>query len=212
MIRHERVPRPRETNLCLGLHIQHAEVGLLRPKSALVICDMRDASTGEPLVYWEKHNIITRDAGIIGASLFSNDAVNPAGLVMLAVGTGATGPILSPDAPTDIQRSLNTEIARKSFSSHVYRNSSGVAVSYRTNVVDFTTTFGEGEAVGPLNEMGLLSTASNNPAITNPIPTVFPYDETVDVEGKDLLGNYLTFGVVTKPATATITWTWRLTF
>lgn len=209
----DRVPRPREAGLHMGLHFKHSEdMRLLRPKEGLVIFEMRDARTGRVLEYWEKHNIITRDAGILVASMSCDDAVQPSGITMLAVGTGATGPILNPDAPTDIQRSLNTEIERKPFSSTVYRNSSGVAVSYRTNIVDFTTTFGEAEAVGPLNEMGLISAASNNPAVKNPIPTAYPYDETVDVTGKDLLVNYLTFGVVTKPATATVTWTWRLTF
>lgn len=210
-IRRETMPRARE-ELHMGLNLRFAEVGLGRPKHGRIIFDMRDARTGEQLAYWEQDNIIVNDAGILAASLFSDDAVNPDGLVMLAVGTGATGPILNPDAPTAIQRSLNTEIERKPFSSKVYRNSSGIAVSTRTNIVDYTTTFGEAEAVGPLNEMALVSTASPNPAITNPIPTVFPYDETVDVTGKDLLANYLTFGCIVKPVTATLSITWRLTF
>ena len=196
----------------MGLHLNYAEEGLLCPKKGVMIFDMRDAKTGEQLAYWEKENLIVQDAGILAASLFSDDAVNPDGLVMLAMGTGATGAILNPDAPTDLQRSLNTEIERKAFSSKQYRNSSGVAVAIRTNIVDYSVTFGEAEAVGPLNEMGLMSPASNNPAITNPIPTVSPYDETVDVTGKDLLANYLTFGVISKPATATLTITWRLSF
>lgn len=208
----DRVKRAQE-EMHMGLHLRYAEMALLgRPKKGTFIFDMRDARTGEQLAYFERDNIIVNDAGILAASLFCNDAVQPTGTTMLAVGTGATGPILNPDAPTAIQRSLNTEIERKAFSSTVYRNSSGIAVSIRTNIVDFTTTFGEAEAVGPLNEMGLVSTASLNPAVTNPIPTVFPYDETVDVTGKDLLVNYLTFGVIVKPATATLTITWRLTF
>lgn len=196
----------------MGMSILHSESGVLGAKGSFIF-EMKDARTGEILAYWEKPNVITRDAGILMASLFKGDAVNSAGLVMLAVGTGATGNILAPDAPQNTQRKLNSEIARKAFASKQYRNSNGVAVAIRTNIVDFTTTFGEGEAVGALNEMGLMSTASNNPAITNPINNgPSNYDPTIDVTGKDLMVNYLTFGCVSKPSTAIVTLTWRLTF
>jgi len=49
--------------------------------------------------------------------------------------------------------------------------------------------------------------------VQNPIengPT--DYDPTIDVSAKDLMANYLTFGVVTKPSTALLTITWRFTF
>lgn len=185
---------------------------MMGPRKGEFIFKMTDARTGLVLVEWCRENTITLDAGILGASLFTGNAVNPLGLRMLAVGTGATGPILTPDAPTNIQRSLNNEIERKAFSSTQYRNVSGVAVAYRTNIVDFTTTFTEAEAVGPLNEMGLISPFSNNPAVQSPIPTTPVYDSTVDVTDKDLMVNYLTFGCVSKPATAVLSITWRLTF
>jgi hypothetical protein len=132
---------------------------------------------------------------------------------MLTIGTGATGNVLSPDAPTEEQRRLNSEIQRKAFASSTFRDESGVAVAYPTHIVDFTTTYGEAEAVGPLNEMGVISPYSDNPAVQNPIengPT--DYDPTIDVSAKDLMANYLTFGVVTKPSTALLTITWRFTF
>lgn len=176
-----------------------------------------DASSGNVLLEWSRPQVITYDAGILAARLFkSSTDPHPGlnnGLTMLGVGTGATGNLLSPDAPQKGQRSLNEEIARKAFSSVQFRNANGVAVSYPTNVVDFTTTFGEAEAVGPLNEMGLMSTYSLNPLVTNPIisdPST--YDPTVDVTGKDLMANYLPFSVVTKPSTAVLTITWRLSF
>ena len=134
---------------------------------------------------------------------------------MLAVGTGATGNILNPDAPQPEQRALNVEICRKLFVATQFRDGDGVAVAYPTNIVDFTTTYGEAEAVGPLNEMGLLSTHSLNEGVTNSIPPQFGgdnYDPTFDVTEYDLMANYLTFSVVTKPATAILTITWRLTF
>ena len=175
------------------------------------IFDMRDARTGEVLAYWRRPQIITRDAGLAAAAFFKGTLSG--GLKMLAIGTGATGNLLSPDAPQDTQRKLNNEIARKAFSSTTFRTSEGVAVSYTTNIVDFTTTYGEAEAVGALNEMGLLVPFSLNPATRNPInngPT--NYDASIDTDGLDLMVNYLTFSVVSKPATAVLAITWRLTF
>lgn len=211
-VHHDKMARTRQA-VKMGLDIVHDETGFFAPKKGTLILEMRDARTGEVLAHFEKDNLIVKDAGILMASLAKGDAVNPNGMTMLAVGTGATGNLLSPDAPQPGQRRLNNEIARKAFSSKQYRNADGVAVSYRTNIVDFTATFGEAEAVGPLNEMGIMSTASANPATKNLInngPT--DYDPSIDVSGKDLLVNYLTFSVVTKPATAVLAITWRLTF
>lgn len=211
----QRVHQGVKMSLDFGTYL---ELGALQAlKHGLFIFDMRDASTGEQLAYWEKKNVIVLDAGILAARLFKN-STDPSpglnnGLRMLAVGTGATGNLLSPDAPQQGQRKLNEEICRKAFASTQFRNGNGVAVSYPTNIVDFTTTFGEAEAVGPLNEMALMSTYSSNPLTRNPIfngPT--HYDPTIDVTGKDLMANYLTFSVVSKPSTAVLTITWRLTF
>ena len=201
----------------MGLSMDYAESALFRMKAGTLIFDMWDAETGEQLAYWEKRNKITKDAGILGARLFKNsqdpNSGQNNGLVMLAVGTGATGNLLSPDAPSDGQRRLNEEISRKAFSATQFRNASGVAVAYPTNIVDFTATFGEGEGVGPLNEMGLMSTFSSNPATTNPIANgPNDYDASIDVTGKDLMANYLTFSVISKPSTAVLSLTWRLTF
>jgi len=209
MAHSERMKRTRQ-QVKVGLALRHAELGF-RPRKGTFIFDMRDARTGEQLHYFEKDNIITLDAGIAGAAHFKGGLTG--GLKMLAVGTGATGNILSPDAPQEGQRALNNEIERKLFSSTTYRTAGGVAVSYPTNIVDFTTTFLEAEAVGALDEMGLLVPASINPAVTNPInngPT--DYDATIDVTGLDLMVNYLTFACIAKPATAVLAITWRLTF
>lgn len=213
----ERANRAR-TAMKLGLAMgPMLEPGLMAGAKGQVFIEVRDAGTGEILDSREVDNIVTLDAGILTArlhkdSLFPNASQNN-GLTMLGVGTGATGNILNPDAPQQTQRKLNSEIARKSFSASTYRNSDGVAVSYPTNIVDYTCTFGESEAVGTLNEMGLMSTYSLNPNNRNPInngPT--DYDPTIDVTGYDLLANYLTFSVVTKPATAVLTITWRFTY
>lgn len=216
-IHSEKLSRPGD-NLRLGLALGYGEiVRFSQVASGKAIFEMRDVNTGNLLTYWERSNIITRDAGLLVARLFKNSQ-DPVpgrhnGLTMLAVGTGATGSLLSPDAPQTTQRKLNTEIARKAFVSVQYRNADGIAVAYPTNIVDFTVTFGESEAVGPLNEMGLMATYSMNPTEKNPINNgPDNYDPTIDVTGKDLLVNYLTFGVVSKPATAVVTITWRFTF
>jgi hypothetical protein len=199
-----------------GMSVRHEEKLTERAEGKFFI-DLVDPSTGEVLEHRECNNVITLDAGILAATLFK-DSQTPLpgvnnGLKMLGVGTGATGNILSPDAPQPTQRRLNAEIQRKPFSSTQYRDGNGIAVAYRTNIVDFTTTYTEAEAVGPLTEMALMSTASANPAETNPImngPT--NYDPTIDVDGFDLLANYLTFAVISKPATAILSITWRLIF
>ena len=207
-MRAERLVHPREaTGFGLAVTPQDFHPGI----KGKFIVDLRDAATGAQLRYFEQENVITRDAGILLASLCKGDPVNALGVTMLAVGTGATGNILAPDAPQDTQRKLTTELARKAFATKQYRNSSGVAVSFRTNVVDFTATFTEAEAVGALNEMALVSPANNNPAITNPLPAG-AYDATVDVTGKDLLLNYSTYGVVVKQNTMVLNITWRVTF
>lgn len=178
-----------------------------------VFFELQDAYTGQVLAKWHKKNLIVLDSGILVARLCKDNQEPNFGINMLAMGTGATGALLSPDAPDEKQRRLNNEISRKPFSSTVYRNTDGIAVSYPTNIVDFTTVFDTSEAVGPLNEMSLISTISANPLITNPNPDTFPtYDTTVDVTNYDMLVNYLPFGVIVKSGTATLTITWRLTF
>ena len=201
----------RKSAFKMGCGISH-KVSLNQPKGKFIF-HMVDSDTGEVLEHWEKDNVITHDAGILAARLFRNNNEPNNGVNMLSVGTGATGALLSPDAPSADQRRLNNELARKGFSSTTFRNDSGVAVAYPTNIVDFTTTFGEAEAVGPLNEMGLLCTISDNIAIKNLNPNAYPVrDTTLDITNYDVLVNYLTFSVVTKPSTAILTITWRLTF
>ena len=185
---------------------------MLSPSKGSIIFEMTDTITGE-VTRFEKKNVITLDAGIHAARLFKDNQEPNFGCYMLAVGTGATGALLSPDAPDPKQRKLNNEIERKGFASVTFRDTLGNAVAYPTNVVDFTCVYGEAEAVGPLNEMGLLSPLSANPSEKTPNPNNFPTrDVTLDITQYDVLLNYLTFGVITKPSTATLSITWRLTF
>ena len=220
---HEQIHGPQQgVKMSLDLGIYH-EMLQARSKGE-VFLELTDSVTGKVLEYREMQNIITLDSGILAARLFAN-ALNPNpaqnnGITMLGVGTGATGNLLSPDAPTASQRRLNAEVWRKACTPQ-FRNSSGIAVALTTNVVDFTTTFGNGEAVGALNEMGLMSTialtagaiAYPGNRIINGTGSVTPtYDATIDVTAKDLMSNYLTFGTISKPNLAVLRLTWRYTF
>ena len=216
MRQYDRVPTPKEA-IKMGLGLFQEEG--VRALKGSYIFHLVDADTGEVLHHTERQNTVTLDGGVlVMMNLVSGLTSTPPaqmGVFMLAVGTGATGPILNPDAPDPRQRVLNAEIARKQFSVVQFRDSMGGAVSYPTNVADFTVTFGVGEAVGPLNEMGLLRPLSTNPLVTNPVPATFPtYDPTIDLNLYDILANYTTLGQGTgpigKPSNSILTLTWRL--
>lgn len=211
-IHREKMSRTRQA-MKLGASITHTD-SLPIGKGTFML-EMKDAQTGEILVSWTKDNVITKDGGVLAAMLFQDRGGVARGLSMLAVGSGARGSLLSPDAPHVNQRRLNAELetGRKGFASVIYRDSEGGVSAVPTNVVDFTTSYGEAEAVGPLNEMGLLSPKSDDPTVKNPVSADWPvYDPTVDLTDKDILVNYLTFPVISKPSTAILTITWRLTF
>jgi len=165
-------------------------------------------------------NLVTLDAGVLLARLMKSPTTpnvsEPAhGVFALAVGTGDVGwDPLNPPPATNTQRSLYNELARKQIASTDFITSTGTISGVPTNKVDFTTIFSESEAVGALTEMGLLcGDVNSNMAVRNPIlPANGTYDTTVDVTGKDILVNYITFPVINKPATSTLQWTWRLTF
>jgi len=207
----EQLRNPKEQTT-MGMHLPY-NTGVTLPTLGEVFVEMVDSLTGEILHKEHKINVITLDAGILVAILTRDPLSRTNGFYMLSVGTGATGAILSPNAPDSRQRKLNAEIARKPFSSTVFRDANGNAVAIPTNVVDYTCTFDEGEAVGPLNEMGIISPISSNPLTLNPNPNSFPTrDVTVDLTLFDILCNYLTFSVISKPNTARLSITWRITY
>lgn len=177
-----------------------------------VFITLRDAKTGEVQDHREFHNLVVKDASILIARLMKDNQEPPHGVFYLAVGTGDVGwPPLSPPAPTITQRALYSEIARKAFSNTQFIDAGGAPTSIPTNVVDFTTVFSETEAVGPLVEMGLMG--GNVTVTRNPVsPPNGAYDPTVDLTTRDTLVNYLTFSAISKPATSTLTLTWRLSF
>lgn len=199
------------------MHIFQRDLCATQDAKGVVLLELFDAED-ELVLTRRLPNVITYDAGIAMCRLVRDSRLPAAGqnngVTMLAVGTGATGADPNnPDRPQPEQRRLNREVFRKTFAAVVNRDQAGRAVSYDTNVVDFVTVFGDGEAVAPLNEMALLLPANPNPAVTNPIAQKpLQYDPTIDVRGKDLLLNYFTFGVINKPARNRLKVTWRITF
>jgi hypothetical protein len=168
-----------------------------------VFFTLRDTRTGAE-EKWEKRNLVVMDASIIIARLMKDNSEPPKGVFVLGVGTGDSGwDPMNPPSPTITQRALYSEITRKTFSQTQFVDGDGVPVAYPTKIVDFTTTFTESEAVGPLVEMGLIG---------GNISTNGPYDPTKDLTQYETLVNYLTFPVINKPATSTLEIVWRLTF
>lgn len=186
-----------------------------------VFWELRCSDTGK-VTKGHLKNVVVRDASILLARFMKGTGTSNAnqcepsfGVYALMVGTGDVGwNPLAPPAATNTQRSLYNELARKAIASTSYITEGGTISGVPTNVVDFTTTFSESEAVGALTEMGLCGgDLSTNMATRNPIlPANGTFDPTVNVVGKDMLINYVTFPAISKPANSTLSWTWRLTF
>lgn len=200
--------------------LAHRSTDSVHPYKGEVFWKLFDSKTGDLLSEGHRNNIVTRDASILVARLMKSPPIPNTseprfGCYALAVGTGDVGwDLQNPPVATDTQRSLYNEISRKQMQVSEFIDANGGVSGIPTRVVDFTTTFSESEAVGPLVEMGILGgDVDTNLSITNPIlPPNGIYDDTVDVVGKDMLVNYLTFPVINKPANSQLGWTWRLSF
>ena len=195
----------------LGTRVEDTHRSIVRGDVFLTV---KDAVSGEVLEQREMRNLVVKDASILVARLMKDSVEAPHGAFCLAVGTGDTGWTSPPPAATDTQRALYAEVSRKTFSSTTFVDSGGSPTGVPTNVVDFTATFAESEGVGALMEMGIIGGNVNSDLnIRNPVsPANGPYDASVNLTSYETLVNYLTFGVVTKPATSVMTITWRLTF
>ncbi len=105
-----------------------------------VFFHMVDGRTGEVLLDDHRMNVITLDASLLVAMLVRDPSSRNFGANMLSIGTGASGALLSPDAPDPRQRKLNAEISRKPWSSTTFRDGAGNAVAIPTNIVDSSSS------------------------------------------------------------------------
>lgn len=153
---------------------------------------------GDKLVYsYESPNAIVDTASILIARLLKDSQEPTAGISFLAVGVGGAGwNLQNPPAPTVTQQTLESELFRKAIdagnTSFVDPNT-GSHTNVATKIVDFSTTFSEAEAVGPIVEMGL-----------------FGGDATVALNSGTML-NYRTFPVLNKTAAMTFSVIFRIT-
>jgi hypothetical protein len=89
---------------------------------------------------------------------------------------------------------LENEYYRKAIDLAAYVHpETGEPTTVYTNIVDYSVTFGEGEAVGPIMEMGL-----------------FGGDATSEI-GSGTMVNWRTFPVINKTSTMTVTVIFRIT-
>jgi hypothetical protein len=174
-----------------GFRIKHEES--IRPLRGQYRMILRENG----LVIHERtdHNIIVNSASVLIARLLKDSKEPDGGITYLAVGTGAPGwNLQNPPQPTNTQ--LNAEIARKAFSTQdvtFIDPETGNPTTIPTNVIDFTATFAETEAVGALVEMGLFG------------------GDATDLVNSGSEINYRTFPVINKTNSMTLTIIFRIT-
>lgn len=157
---------------------------------------LRD-SDGRVIEKREGNNIIVNSASILIARLLKDNHEPDAGISYLAVGTGGSGwNLQNPPQPTNTQTKLENEIARKAFTTEdvtFIDPDTGDPTIVPTNVVDYTATFAETEAVGPLVEMGLFG------------------GDATDLADSGTEINYRTFPVLNKTNSMTLSIIFRIT-
>lgn len=158
---------------------------------------LKDAKTGEILEERRNHNIIVNTASVLIARLLKDNHEPDGGITYLAVGTGGVGwNLQNPPQPVVTQTKLNNEIARKAFTTEdvtFIDPDTGDPTTVPTNVVDFTATFAETEAVGPLVEMGMFG------------------GDATDLTDSGTMINFRTFPVLNKNNSMTLTIIFRIT-
>jgi len=148
------------------------------------------------LVYsYEHSNIIVNTASILIARLLKDNSEPTSGISRLAIGSGNAGwDLFDPPAPTTSQTILENEFFRKEIDLTTFVHPvTGEPTTVPTNIVDYSVTFGESEAVGPIVEMGLFG------------------GEATDQANTGTMINWRTFPVINKTSTMTLTIIFRIT-
>ena len=158
-----------------------------------------DYAQGGKLVFEHNHsNIIVNTSSLLIARLLKDSSEPQNGIAYLALGSGSedwdAATLLDPPAPTTSQTRLLREFYRKAIDSSTFVHpQTGEPTSSITNIVDYCVTFGEGEAVGPIVELGL-----------------FGGDGTDEINSGTMF-NWLTFPVVSKTSRMVINIIVRIT-
>jgi hypothetical protein len=150
---------------------------------------------GKLIHEYNKSNIIVNTASILIARLLKDSAEPNNGISYLAVGTGnPSWSLLDPPAPTTSQTRLENEFFRKAIDLTTFVDpSTGEPTDTQTNIVDYSVSFGEAEAVGPVMELSL-----------------FGGDATAEFNSGTMV-NWRTFPVISKTNTMTLTVIFRIT-
>jgi hypothetical protein len=168
---------------------------LLSLKGELFIKAYDMAQDGKLVYNYQHSNIIVNVASILIARLLKNNAEPQNGISYLAIGSGSgLWEPYDPPAPTTSQTRLENEFYRKAidYSTFVHPET-GEPTSIYTNIVDYSVTLGEGEAVGPILELGL-----------------FGGDATSELNTGTMV-NWRTFPVIYKTSTMSVTVIFRIT-
>ncbi|GAG54478.1 unnamed protein product [marine sediment metagenome] len=181
-------------NISMGFKMSYPEkVGGLKGEYWVKLYDRQ----GHLLAERHNNNIIVNTASVLIARLLKDNSEPSGGITYLAMGTGGVGwDLQNPPQPTTSQTILENEIARKAFSTEdvtFIDPDTGNPTIVPTNVVDFTATFAETEAVGPLVEMGLFG------------------GDATDLLDSGTEVNYRTFPVINKTNSMTLTIIFRIT-
>lgn len=165
----------------------------LRGELIIKAYDMLDEGK---LVYEYKHsNIIVNTASILIARLLKNNQEPQNGISYLAIGSGSgSWDLFDPPAPTTSQINLENEFYRKAIDISTFVHpATGEPTSAYTNIVDYAVTLGEGQAVGPIVELGL-----------------FGGDATSELNSGTMI-NWRTFPVINKTSTMSVSIIFRIT-
>lgn len=139
-------------------------------------------------------NMIVAKASVMIAKRMRPGASWGSGIGYLEVGTGVgTGTTQNPQTEQVDQVALRSPLFRKAITSWTYLDNDQPTAA-ETNVIQYTTTFDEIEAVGAITEMGLFG------------------GDATDILGSGYMFNSKTFSVWNKQSNMKLTIVWKITY